>query len=323
LNPETQCKVFVTREIPAAGLELVRASADVEVWPGELPPPYETLRERVRDCDGLLCLLTDRIDADLIAAAPRLRVVSQMAVGYDNVDVAACTARGIRVGNTPGVLTETTADLAFALLMAVARRIVESDRIVREGQWKTWSPLFMAGVDVHHATIGIVGMGRIGYEMARRASGFQMTILYSDERPNEAAERDFGAARVELDQLLRQSDFVTIHTPLLPATTHLIGSRELALMKPTGILINSARGPIVDQKALYNALVAGTIAAAGLDVFETEPVPADEPLLRLSNVVVLPHIGSASVATRTRMAVIAAENLLAGLRGEPLPHPVN
>ncbi len=316
-------RVYVTRQIPEEGMRIIREVAEAEVWPGELPPPYEELRSRIVDCDGLLCLLTDRIDAELVANAPRLKVVSQLAVGYDNVDVGACTARGIRVGNTPGVLTETTADLAFALIMATARRIVESDRIVRAGLWRTWSPLFMAGVDVHHAVIGIVGMGRIGFEVARRAHGFQMTILYADERPNPAAESEFGASRVPLAELLTRSDFVTIHTPLMPETTHLIGIRELSLMKPSAILVNSARGPIVDQRALYDALVAGKIAGAGLDVFEKEPVPNDEPLLRLDNVVVLPHIGSASVATRTKMAIIAARNLVAGLKGEALPHPVN
>lgn len=316
-------RVFVTRQIPEDGLRIIADAADAEVWPGEMPPPYEELRSRVGQCDGLLCLLTDRIDAELLDHAPRLRVVSQLAVGYDNIDISACTARGIKVGNTPGVLTETTADLAFALIMATARRIVESDRIVRAGLWRTWSPLFMAGADVHHATIGIVGMGRIGYEVARRANGFQMTILYADERPNAVAEKEFGAQHVTLDELLSQSDFVTLHTPLLPETTRLIGARELALMRPSAILVNTARGPIVDQRALYDALISGQIAGAGLDVFEQEPVPADEPILRLDNVVVLPHIGSASVATRTKMAVIAARNLVAGLKGEPLPHAVN
>jgi len=263
------------------------------------------------------------LDAGLLDRAPRLKVISQMAVGYDNIDVAACSARGIKVGNTPGVLTETTADLAFALLMATARRIPEGDRAVRSGQWRTWSPLYMAGQDVHHATLGIVGMGRIGYEMARRATGFQMRILYTDQRPNPAAEKDFGAKRVELTELLRESDFVSLHTPLLPETTRLIGAKELRLMKPTAILINTSRGPVVDQAALYEALRDGVIAAAGLDVFEVEPVPLDEPLLKLENVVVLPHIGSASIATRTKMAVIAADNLIAGLKGEPLPFPVN
>lgn len=316
-------KVYVTRVIPEEGLKLVEAAASVEVWPEEGPPPREVLLEKVRDVDGLLCLLTDRIDAELLDRAPRLRVVSNLAVGYDNIDVPACTARGIRVGNTPGVLTETTADLAFALLMATARRIVEAERFLRDGKWKTWSPMLLTGRDVHHATLGIVGMGRIGYEMAKRAHGFDMTVLYADVRPHEAAERDYGARRLPLDELLAQSDFVTIHTPLLPETRGLIGAEALARMKPTAILVNTSRGPVVDQAALYEALKNGVIAGAGLDVFEVEPLPMDSPLLTLENVVLAPHIGSASIATRTRMSVLAAENLVAGLRGENLPNPVN
>jgi glyoxylate reductase len=315
--------VYVTRVIPEEGLKLVEAAASVEVWPEEGPPPREVLLEKVRDVDGLLCLLTDRIDAELLDRAPRLRVVSNLAVGYDNIDVPACTARGIRVGNTPGVLTETTADLAFALLMATARRIVEAERFLRDGKWKTWSPMLLTGRDVHHATLGIVGMGRIGYEMAKRAHGFDMTVLYADVRPHEAAERDYGARRLPLDELLAQSDFVTIHTPLLPETRGLIGAEALARMKPTAILVNTSRGPVVDQAALYEALKNGVIAGAGLDVFEVEPLPMDSPLLTLENVVLAPHIGSASIATRTRMSVLAAENLVAGLRGENLPNPVN
>jgi glyoxylate reductase len=315
--------VYVTRVIPEEGLKLVEAAASVEVWPEEGPPPREVLLEKVRDVDGLLCLLTDRIDAELLDRAPRLRVVSNLAVGYDNIDVPACTARGIRLGNTPGVLTETTADLAFALLMATARRIVEAERFLRDGKWKTWSPMLLTGRDVHHATLGIVGMGRIGYEMAKRAHGFDMTVLYADVRPHEAAERDYGARRLPLDELLAQSDFVTIHTPLLPETRGLIGAEALARMKPTAILVNTSRGPVVDQAALYEALKNGVIAGAGLDVFEVEPLPMDSPLLTLENVVLAPHIGSASIATRTRMSVLAAENLVAGLRGENLPNPVN
>ncbi|HLV79988.1 MAG TPA: D-glycerate dehydrogenase [Chthonomonadaceae bacterium] len=315
-------KVFVTRALPEEALRRVREVADVEVWPEEMPPPRETLLQKVADVDGLLCLLTDKIDAALLDAAPGLRVVSQMAVGYDNIDVAACTARGIPVGNTPGVLTETTADLAFALLLTTARRIVEADAFTRSGKWQTWSPMLLTGQEVHHATLGIVGMGRIGYEMARRGRGFEMPILYAGS-PNPAAERDFGVRRVDLDTLLSLSDFVSLHTALTPHTTHLIGADHLARMKPTGILINTARGPVVDQVALVAALQAGQIAGAGLDVYEVEPLPPDDPLLRLDNVILLPHIGSASIATRTKMAVLAAENLVAGLEGRPLPHPVN
>lgn len=314
-------KVFVTRALPEEALRIVRESAEVEVWPEEMPPPREMLLQKVADVDGLLCLLTDRIDGTLLNVAPKLRVVSQMAVGYDNIDVAACTARGIPVGNTPGVLTETTADLAFALLLATARRIVEAEAFTRSGRWQTWSPMLLTGQEVHHATLGIAGMGRIGYEMARRGRGFEMPILYAGS-PNTAAERDFDARRVDLDTLLAESDFVSLHTPLTPETRHLIGAAQLARMKPTAILINTARGPVVDQVALVAALEAGQIAGAGLDVFEIEPLPLDDPLLRLNNVVLLPHIGSASIATRTKMAVLAAENLVAGLQGHPLPHPV-
>lgn len=315
--------VYVTRVIPEEGMSIVRSAARAEVWPEDGPPPREVLMAKVGDIDGLLCLLTDRIDAELLARAPKLRVVSNLAVGYDNIDVAACTARGIKVGNTPGVLTETTADLAFALLMATARRIVEADRFLRDGKWKTWSPMLLTGRDIHHATLGIVGMGRIGYEMAKRGRGFDMRVLYSDVRTHEAAEREFGAVRVTLDDLLAQSDFITVHTPLLPETRGLIGAEAFARMKPSAILVNTSRGPVVDQAALYEALRSGQIAGAGLDVFEVEPIPMDSPLLALDNVVLAPHIGSASIATRTRMAVLAAENLVAGLRGDPLPNPVN
>jgi len=315
-------KVFVTRQLPEEALKIVRAVAETQVWPEELPPPRDVLLEKVVDLDGLLCLLTDRIDAELLDRALRLRVVSQMAVGYDNIDVAACAARGVAVGNTPGVLTETTADLTFALLLATARRIVEADRFTRSGEWKTWSPMLLTGPDVHHATLGIVGMGRIGYEVARRAHGFDMTLLYTDVRRHEAAERDFGARFTDLDTLLAVSDFVTVHTPLTPETRHLIGAAQFARMKPTAIFINTSRGPVVDQRALHDALAQGRIAAAGLDVYEVEPLPDDDPLLKRNNVVLLPHIGSASVATRTKMAVLAAENLVAGLMGRPLPNPV-
>ena len=316
-------KAFVTRILPEAALRIVREAVEMEVWPEEMPPSPDVLRQKVREADGLLCLLTDRIDNALLDSAPKLRVVSQMAVGYDNIDVAACAARGIAVGNTPGVLTETTADLTFALLLATARNVVAAERFTRSGDWRTWSPMLLTGPDVHHATLGIIGMGRIGFEVARRARGFEMTLLYSGNRPNEAAERAFGARFVELDTLLRESDFVTIHTPLTASTRNLMGAAEFARMKSSAIFINTARGGVVDQAALTEALRTRKIAAAGLDVFAIEPLPLDDPLLTLENVTLLPHIGSASIATRTRMAVLAAENLVAGLQGRPLPHPVS
>jgi lactate dehydrogenase-like 2-hydroxyacid dehydrogenase len=315
-------RVFVTRQLPEAALRIVREAAEMEVWPEESPPPRAVLLEKVREITGLLCLLTDRIDAELLDQAPNLRVVSQMAVGYDNIDVAACAARGVAVGNTPGVLTETTADLAFALLLATARNLSAAERALRAGEWRTWSPMQWTGPDIHHATLGIIGMGRIGYEVARRATGFQMTILYASPRPNPAAERDFGARSVPLETLLAESDFVSIHTPLNAQTRHLMGAEQFALMKPTAIFINTARGGVVDQAALTEALRTGQIAAAGLDVFTVEPLPMDDPLLTLENVTLLPHIGSASVATRTKMALLAAQNLVAGIQGRPLPHPV-
>jgi glyoxylate reductase len=318
-------RVFVTRLIPIGGLDLVREACDAEVWPDELPPPREVLLAKVRGADGLLCLLTDRVDAELLdAAGPQLKVVSNYAVGYDNVDVAAATARGIPVGNTPGVLTETTADMAFALLMAAARRIVEGADYVRAGRWRTWGPTLFLGHDVHGATLGIVGMGRIGQALARRAAGFDMRIIYFDPYcdPDKAPFVGVGL-RCELDELLAESDFVSLHVPLTEDAHHLINAETLNKMKPTAVLVNTSRGPVVDPDALYDALQAGTIAYAALDVTDPEPLPADHKLLSLLNCLVVPHIASASHATRTRMAVMAAENLLAGLRGERLPNCVN
>jgi lactate dehydrogenase-like 2-hydroxyacid dehydrogenase len=316
-------KVYVTRKVPQAGIDLLRESCEVEVWEGELPVPREVLLEKVRDTEGLYCLLTERVDEELLDAAPRLRVVSNMAVGYDNIDVAACTARGIPVGHTPGVLTDTTADLTFALLLAAARRLVEGVDYVRAGKWKTWGPTLLLGQDVHGATLGIIGLGRIGQAVARRARGFDMRILYHDIRRIPEAEATLGATYVELDTLLAESDFVTLHVTLTEATYHLIGREELRKMKPTAVLVNASRGGVVDPQALYEALRDGEIGYAALDVTEPEPIPPDHPLLSLPNCIIVPHIGSASVATRTKMAVMAAENLLAGLRGEPLPHCVN
>ncbi len=311
--PPQRARVFVARALPGDAVERLRAVADVEVWPDELPPPYEILRQRAVDVDGLLTLLTDRIDADLLAAAPRLRVVANMAVGYDNIDVPAATARGVLVANTPGVLTETTADFAFALLMAAARRVSEGDRASRDGRWRTWSPTFLLGQDLWAATIGIVGMGAIGRAVARRARGFGMRIVYSDVRPVD--DPDVAAEYVPLDDLLRASDFVTVHVPLGEGTRHLFGSREFALMKPSAVFVNTSRGPVVDESALAEALRSGVIAAAGIDVAEVEPLPLDSPLLALPNLIVTPHIASASVATRARMAGMAADAVMAGLEG--------
>lgn len=314
-------KVYVTRQVPEAGIAMLQDECEVEVWEGELPVPRDILLEKARNLDGLYSLLTDRVDQELLDVAPRLRVVSNMAVGYDNIDVAACTARGIPVGHTPGVLTGTTADFAFALLMTAARRVVEGVDYVRAGRWKTWGPMLLMGADVHGATLGIVGIGRIGQAVARRASGFDMRILYYDPYVSDAGVAD--ATSVDLDTLLAESDFVTLHVPLTETTHHLIGQEELQRMKPRAVLVNTSRGGVVDPEALYEALREGQIAYAALDVTEPEPIPTEHPLLTLSNCIVVPHIASASVATRTKMATIAAENLLAGLKGEPLPHCVN
>jgi glyoxylate reductase len=289
-----------------------------------MPPQPDELASRMRKADGVICLLTDRIDAALIAACPRLRVISNVAVGYDNVDIAAATARRIPVGNTPGVLTDTAADLAFALMLAAARRVVEAERFVRDGRWRTWDPNQLLGRDVFGATLGIVGYGTIGQAVARRAAGFSMRVLYTKSSPSSSEYAIDGQPRhVSLDALLRESDFVSLHVPLAESTRHLIGEPQLRAMKPTAFLINTARGGVVDQAALVCALHEGWIAGAGLDVAEVEPVPSGDPLLDAPNVVLLPHIGSASHATRERMASMAVDNCIAGLRGERLPHSVN
>jgi lactate dehydrogenase-like 2-hydroxyacid dehydrogenase len=282
------------------------------------------LLRRVAGCDGILTLLTDRVDEELLdAAGPRLRVVSNLAVGYDNVDVPACARRGIAVGNTPGVLTETTADLAWALILAARRRVAEGDRYVRAGNWRTWGPNLLLGSDVHGATLGIVGFGRIGQAVARRAGGFGMNVLYTSRtRLPKAVETAHRARFVDLDELLARSDIVSLHCALTPETRGLIGRRALELMKSTATLVNTARGPVVDQAALYVALRDGVIATAGLDVTDPEPIAPDDPILSLDNCVVVPHIASATHATRGRMAEMAAANLLAGVRGDPLPTPV-
>jgi lactate dehydrogenase-like 2-hydroxyacid dehydrogenase len=316
--------VFVARVIPDEGLDPLRAACDLDLWPDELPPPRAELLRRVAGCDGVLTLLTDRVDDEFLdIAGPRLRVVANYAVGFDNIDVAACARRGVAVGNTPGVLTETTADLAWALLMATARRVAEGDRFVRAGKWLTWGPLLLLGPDVHGATIGIVGFGRIGQALARRARGFGMEILYHDvARLPDEVTAPLGATYLGLDELLKRSDFVSLHVNLTAETRHLINAGTLASMKPTAVLVNTSRGPVVDQRALASALRDGVIWAAALDVTDPEPISMDDPLVGLDNCLIVPHIASASRVTRGKMAAIAAANLLAGVRGEPLPAPV-
>ncbi|HHW02634.1 MAG TPA: D-glycerate dehydrogenase [Thermoanaerobacterales bacterium] len=309
-------KVYVTKLIPEEGLNIINEVADTKVWKGEAPPPREVLLEEVQGVDGLVSLLTDKIDAELMEKAKNLKIVSNYAVGFDNIDIKEATRRGIMITNTPGVLTETTADLAFALIMATARRLVEADKYVRAGRWKTWGPMLMLGQDLYGATLGLIGLGRIGYAVAKRAKGFDMNVIYYSNHRKEEAEKELGIKCVDLEQLLRESDFVSLHVPLTPETKHLINKNTLSLMKKTAILINTSRGPVVDEHALYEALVNKKIYAAGLDVMDPEPPSSDNPLLKLDNVIVLPHIGSASIKTRTKMAIMAAENLVVGLKGE-------
>jgi glyoxylate reductase len=322
--PVTMPRVFVSRRIPEAGLNKLARRCQVEIWPEPLPPPYETLISKTSECDGILSLLTDKIDAGLMDRCPRLKVVSNFAVGVNNIDIPAATARGISVGNTPGVLTDATADMAFCLLIAAARRVVEGHQYSLSGRWQTWEPLGHIGVDLVGKTIGIVGMGRIGLAMARRCQrGWDMKVIYHDQNRNLEAEKELGARFLDLDTLLSESDFVSVHTDLNPATKGMFNSQRFAKMKRSAIFINTARGPIHDQSALYDALKAGTIFAAGLDVTDPEPPEAGDPLLRLPNVVVAPHIASATVQTRNAMAEIAADNLVAGITGQPLRHWVN
>jgi glyoxylate reductase len=317
-------KIYVTRKLPERGLQIIRKHFDMEVWPEYAPPPKKTIIEKAKNVDALATLLSDKIDAEVFNAAPRLKIVSQLAVGYDNIDITEATKRGIYVTNTPEVLTDTTADFAWALLMALARRVVEADKYVRTGQWKVgWHPDMMTGRDIYNATIGVVGAGRIGYAVAKRATGFSMKILFYDVVPRPEIEKDFGAKKVDLDTLLKESDFVSIHVPLMKETQHLINEQKLKLMKKTAYLINNSRGPVVDEKALYKALKEGWIAGAGLDVFEQEPTPADNPLLKLDNVAVAPHISSASIETRSKMGEMVAENLVAFFEGKKPPNLLN
>lgn len=315
----TKPKVFVTRIIPEKGLALVRDFCDADIWQDEMPPSREEILRRVRDVDGILSLLTEKIDSEVVDAAPRLKVISNMAVGVDNIDVSAATARKLPVGNTPGVLTDATADMAFALLLSAARRIVEADKFLRAGKWKTWSPQLLLGADFVGATLGIIGFGRIGQTVAKRAQGFDMRVVYYDPTTQPA----FGAKPVDLETLLRESDFVSVHVPLSPETRHFINADTLSKMKSNAILVNTSRGPVVDQNALYNALKSHQIFAAALDVTDPEPLPMDSPLLELENCIIVPHLGSASKHTRDMMSFLAAQNLIAGLKGERLENCVN
>ena len=314
-------KIFITRLIPEFGLNLVREHfPDFDIWQGELPPTREQLLQRARGADGLLCLLTEKIDGEALdAIGKQLKVVSSMSVGVDHIDVAAATARRIPIGNTPGVLTDATADQAFALLLSAARRITEAERFLRAGKWVTWSPSLLLGADLSGATLGIVGFGRIGQAVAKRAQGFDLRVLYHDPTSHPA----YNAQPVDLDTLLRESDFVSIHVPLTPQTKHLVNAEFLAQMKPNAALVNTARGGVLDQAALYRALKSNRIFAAALDVTEPEPLPMDSPLLELENCIIVPHLGSASKKTRDMMALLAAQNLVAGLKGEHLPNCVN
>lgn len=316
-------RVFVTRRLPGGALDLLARQVELTVWEGDLPPPRDELLAQARTCHGLLTLLTDRIDDELLAAAPDLLVVSNMATGFDNVDVEAASRRAVLVTRTPGVLSETVAEFTLALMLAAARRVVEADRHVRKGLWQTWGPQAFLGQDLGGATLGIVGLGGVGQAVARRAAALGMRVVYHNRTPKPALERRYRLTPLSLEDVLRRSDFVSLHAPLSAETEHLIGERELRLMKPTAVLVNTARGPLVEQGALYRALAERWIAAAALDVTDPEPIAPDDPLLALDNVVITPHIASASVATRSRMAALAAENLLAALRGDVPKHAVN
>jgi glyoxylate reductase len=314
-------KIFITRIIPAPGLALVKEHfPHFDLWTADLPPSRDELIERSRGVDGLLCLLTEKVDGELMdAVGSQLKVISSMSVGVDHIDVAAATARGIPVGNTPGVLTDATADQTFALLLAAARRITEGERYLRAGKWVTWSPSLLLGADLAGATLGIVGFGRIGQAVAKRARGFDLRVIYHDPTSKPA----YNAQPVDLDTLLRESDFVSIHVPLNSETRHLVNAEFLAKLKPNSVLVNAARGGILDQNALYHALKSNQIFAAALDVTDPEPLPMDSPLLELENCLIVPHLGSASKKTRDMMSLLAAQNLVAGLKGERLPNCFN
>ena len=318
-----QPKIYITRRIPESGIKLLQESCDVEIWDSDDVVPRDVFLKAISDKDAVLCLLTDKVDAETMDVAKSVKIFANMAVGFDNIDVEECTKRGVMASNTPGVLTDTTADFAFTLLMAAARRIREGHEFVQAGKWETWGPLLLMGQDIHHATLGLIGLGRIGTEMARRGQGFSMRVIYNDVVRREDLEQELGLEYADFDTVLQESDFVSMHVPYMPATHHLISTEQLAMMKQTAVLINTARGPIVDPQALYTALKSGEIWAAGLDVTDPEPIPMDDPLLTLDNCLIAPHIASASFNTRSDMSELAANNILAALSGERPPTILN
>lgn len=309
-------KVFVTREILPEGIEILKKNFDVEVWGEYAPPSKEIIKEKLKDADAVLTMLSDKIDSEVINVATKLKIIAQLAVGFDNIDLKAAKEHGIYVTNTPDVLTDASADFSFAQMLAVTRRVVEADKYVRAGNWKVgWHPTMMLGGALRGTTLGIVGAGRIGQAMAKRGKGFDMNILYYSRTAKPDFEKECNAKRVDLDSLLKQSDFVSLHVPLTEQTRGLINADKLSLMKKTAYLISNARGPVIDEKALYEALKTNKIAGAALDVFCTEPSPANNPLFELDNIVVAPHISSANTETRTKMSVMCAENITAVLMG--------
>ena len=316
-------KVYITRKIPQEAIDLITSYAQVNIWPKEDTPPREEFLRSIADIDGLLLYGVDKMDSTAMDVAPKLKVIANISVGYDNIDIEAAAERGIMVSNTPGVVTDSTADLTFALMLASARRLVEMVNLTVKGGWEMWGPMEMLGCDVHHKTLGIIGLGRIGAAVVKRARGFSMKVIYYDvvRRPNEA---ELGVEYIgDIPTLLGMSDFVSIHVPLSRETRHLIGAKELALMKPTAILVNASRGSVVDQKALYEALKRKQIWGAAIDVTEVEPIPLDAPLLTLDNIIITPHIGTQTGETGVKMSVLGVENLIAGLKGEPMPNCVN
>jgi len=315
-------KVFVTRRVPKPGLDLLEKECEIEVNPYDRVLTKEEIIRGIKGKGGLLCLLTDKIDKDILDTEPKLKMIANYAVGYENIDVKYATEKGIPVSNTPGVLTDTTADMAWALLFSTARRIVEGDKFTREGKFKGWGPTLMLGQDITGKTLGVVGAGRIGTAFALKSKGFGMKVLYCDVKRNEKIEKELGAKKVSLEELLKESDFVSLHVPLLSSTKHLIGEKELKIMKKTAVLINTSRGPIIDEKALVKALKEKWIFGAGLDVYENEP-NLEEGLIEIDNVVLQPHLASAGIETRTKMAIMAAENLIAGLKGKIPSNCVN